>query len=179
MEFSIHGSPVQKQAHGLLKTCVMKTNVFPFGFLVGGNFSSSIKAPQELVHSGHLCLQWGWVYEGLDWLSNQLQNQKWAIVFSPPLLLPPPLSFPPSTLVLLSRGKRAPMMWVPEAVSMVGHSVLHHAVNVQTQPAAGFLFNVNSFCSQWGSFWYSYAILLSFFYCKKKINPLFSTEKGF
>ena len=133
---------------------------------------SAHSAPQELVHSGHLCLQWGWVYEGLDWLSNQLQNQKWAIVFSPPLLLPPPLSFPPSTLVLLSRGKRAPMMWVPEAVSMVGHSVLHHAVNVQLQPATGFLFNVNSSCFQWVSFWYSCSVL-----CGSHLSPvrLFAT----
>ena len=45
VEFSIHGFPVQKQSHGLLKTCVMETNVFPFGFLVEGNFSSPVEFP--------------------------------------------------------------------------------------------------------------------------------------
>ncbi|KAB0344377.1 hypothetical protein FD754_021303 [Muntiacus muntjak] len=57
---------------------------------------------QELVHSGHLCHQWDGLYEGLDWLSNQLRHQKRAIILSPPL------SLPPSTLALLSCGKRAP-----------------------------------------------------------------------
>lgn len=46
----------------------------------------------------------------------------------------PPLSLPPSTLALLPRGKRAPVVWAPEAVSMAGHSALHPGVNVQTQP---------------------------------------------
>lgn len=41
----------------------------------------------------------------------------------------------------------------------------------------GFLFNVNSFCFQWGSFWYSYAILLSFFIVKNPNSP-FRTRKG-
>ncbi|KAB0368389.1 hypothetical protein FD755_020155 [Muntiacus reevesi] len=57
---------------------------------------------QELVHSCHLCHQWDGLYEGLDWLSNQLRHQKGAIILSPPL------SLPPSTLALLSCGKRAP-----------------------------------------------------------------------
>lgn len=41
MEFSIHGFPVQKQSHDLLKNTNVswKQMCFPFDFPLGGNFS--------------------------------------------------------------------------------------------------------------------------------------------
>ena len=52
------------------------------------------------------------LYEEPDWLSNQLWNQKWAVLSAPPLfpLLP------------------IPVVCVPEALCTISHSVLHHAI---------------------------------------------------
>ena len=101
-----------------------------------------------MVHSGQLCHQWRWALWG-TWLAVQsaLEPEMSCTLCSFPL---PPSSFPWGVSARSSLHDQPPF-------------VLHHAINVQMQPATGFLFNVNSFCFQWASSWYSYAILLFFF----------------
>lgn len=95
-----------------------------------------------------------------DWLVPVIWNQKWT---RPPSSPTPAFFF--STLCFPFMWQTCySMFWVPEAVSMGwSQCAWHHAVNTQMQPAARFLFSVNSFCFHWDSFWYSYAVLFSFF----------------
>ncbi|EHB18733.1 ADP-ribosylation factor 1 [Heterocephalus glaber] len=80
------------------------------------------------------------IYEGPDWLSIQLWNQKCARIPFPSLLpLHPLLSSHmanSATLVLSARSCLHGLVTV----------CTHHAVHVQSQPAARFLFNINSSC---------------------------------
>lgn len=67
----------------------------------------------ELVHSGHLSHQQGYLYRGLDWLSDQVWNQRRTRSFPILLLLCHQLFSHVASMI--------PWSWVPELSSRDGH----------------------------------------------------------
>lgn len=69
-----------------------RTSLMPWTRRDHGQAGPTLSAPQELVHTGYLRHQRGRALRGTGLAVNQLGNQKWAVILSPPpphsLLLP-------------------------------------------------------------------------------------------